>query len=278
MCLCGVGGGVGGNVRAARHGLINRARTSHAWGYLGMGPGMLERRDVRAYKSRPYIPALQQCAPIYSQPCRVASTAACVRSHLHFLHDVVHVRLRRFEADGELLGDGAIGQARDYEAQHLVLAIGQELDGADQSETRPDACASIGIALDLHASSCLLDTLAHRAQAETQWTGLRRPLHGNKTDRLWLEPYAVIMHLYDEGVGCLAYENIGVRGLCVFAHIGQRLLDKAKDGGFQRARQFIWLIHVESDRQTRLIDLVIVEQIVQSHDKVLLLQLRWQEG
>src|SRR6266487_5102561 len=80
MCLCGVGGGVGGNVRAARHGLINRARTSHAWGYLGMGPGMLERRDVRAYKSRPYIPALQQCAPIYSQPCRVASTAACVRS------------------------------------------------------------------------------------------------------------------------------------------------------------------------------------------------------
>ena len=93
--------------------------------------------------------------------------------YLHFLHDVVDVGFHCFEADGEFVGDGAISQARDDEAQHLVLAIGQELDGADQGEARPDACAFTSIALDLYASSRILDTLTHCAQAEAQRTGLR---------------------------------------------------------------------------------------------------------
>ena len=57
-------------------------------------------------------------------------------------------------------------------------------------------------------------------------------------------------------------------GACVFAYVGQSLLDKAVDGGLQGDGEVVGLLYVEGDCQGRVVNSVIVEQVLQGRNKV----------
>src|SRR5579885_2740384 len=118
-----------------------------------------KRRVDRSYHTMPQATL---------QEAQAHGDNGCLRSvaDLQFLHDVMHMRLDRLDADRELFGDGAVGQADGEQAQHLTFACGQHESGLRDGENSFDGCTRAGLAADVPASPGGGDALAHIAQAE----------------------------------------------------------------------------------------------------------------